>query len=170
MVRHKTSPAFPLPPTFLPDPSGAQYPWPIKQPRQPLGIHSSGLDQRWRGGLEGFGDAIKKEKKISLSDKTVPWPFATCSVELETVKLFFLARENWKCGCRVSGRMGLTRRRRQMGVEGKLEEQRGSNWDSCVARGASKLITHLVPTLPSPSAPQPRGIKKRFAREADAGH
>lgn len=56
VVRHKTSPACRLPPTFLPDPSGAQYPWPIKQPRQPLWIHSSGLDQRRRGGLEDWRD------------------------------------------------------------------------------------------------------------------
>lgn len=56
VVRHKTSHACRLPPTFLPDPSGAQYPWPIKQPRQPLWIHSSGLDQRWRGGLEDWRD------------------------------------------------------------------------------------------------------------------
>lgn len=144
-MRHKTPSAFPLPPTFLPDPSGAQYPWPIKQPRQPLWIHSSGLDQRWRGGLEGFGDAIKKGKKdfTVWQHSALVGPFATCSPELVRgffglLKLFFLARENWKCGCLVSGRMGLTRQRRQMGVEGKLEERRGSNWDSCVARGASK--------------------------------
>lgn len=43
------------------------------------------------------------------------------------------------------------------GFGGKIRRQeRGSNWDSCAARGTSSQITHLAP---SPSNPLPTASK-----------